>query len=157
MTARYFEDFTLGERFRSRGVTLTESQILDFALRYDPQPFHLDREAAAESHFGGLIASGFQTLALSFRMIYQEQIFNACSVGSPGMDELRWLHPVRPGDTLTCEVEVAELRHSRSRPDRGLARLAYTTFNQDGTAVMSFTATHIFLCRPPAEGPVAAS
>jgi len=157
LTARYFEDFTVGERFRSRGVTLTESQILEFALLYDPQPFHLDREAAAASHFGGLIASGFQTLVLSFRMICQEQVFNACSVGSPGMDELRWLHPVRPGDTLTCEIEITELRRSRSRPDRGLAKLAYTTFNQDGTAVMRFTATQIFLCRPAAEGPAAVS
>ncbi len=148
MTARFFEDFEIGERFRGPGATLSESQILDFALSYDPQPFHLDKEAAAESPYGGLIASGFQTLALGFRMFYQANIINGCSLGSPGMDELRWLAPVRPGDTLHTEAEVISKRDSRSRPDRGTLIMAYEIKNQTGETAMTFTCTHILLKRP---------
>ncbi len=148
MGARYFEDFETGERFRSPGATLSEAQILDFALSYDPQPFHLDKVAAAESPYGGLIASGFQTLALGFRLFYQANVINACSLGSPGMDELRWLAPVRPGDTLHSEAEVVSKRESRSRPDRGTLHMAYEVKNQTGETVMTFTAIHILLKRP---------
>ncbi len=151
MSARYFEDFQIGERFSSPGATLSESQILDFAMSYDPQPFHLDMEAAAESSYGGLIASGFQTLALGFRMFYQANVINACSLGSPGMDELRWLAPVRPGDTLHTEVEVVAKRESRSRPDRGTLTMAYEIKTQTGEIVMTFTGIHILRCRPDAE------
>ncbi len=91
MTERYLDDFEIGERFVGVGITLSEAQILDFALTYDPQPFHIDREAAAASHFGGLIASGFQTLAVGFRSFYQAGVINHASIGSPGLDELRWL------------------------------------------------------------------
>ena len=98
---------------------MSEAQILDFALAYDPQPFHLDRTAAEASPYGGLIASGFQTLALAFRMFYQEKVINACSMGSPGMSELRWLGPVRPGDTLRTEAEVLSTRPSRSKAGPG--------------------------------------
>lgn len=143
MTERYFDDFRVGERFASKGATLTEPQILDFALTYDPQPFHLDRAAAADGPFGGLIASGFQTLCLAFRMFYQEKIINACSMGSPGMDELRWLKPVRPDDTIHVEAEVTEMRPSRSKADRGTLLMAYAVKNQHGEAVMTFTAIHI--------------
>ncbi len=143
MTERLFDDFEVGQRFVSGGVTLSESQILDFAMTYDPQPFHIDQVAAAESPFGGLIASGFQTLALTFRIFYQANVINAASLGSPGFDELRWLKPVRPGDTLHVEAEVMELRPSKSKPDRGLLRMAYDTRNQKGESVMTFTAMHI--------------
>ncbi|MGH6946982.1 MAG: MaoC family dehydratase [Kiloniellales bacterium] len=149
--ARYFEDFAVGERFRSRGVTLTESQILDFAFKYDPQPFHLDREAAKGSPYGGLIASGFQTLALGFRMIFQENIFTACSLGSPGIDELRWLLPVRPDDTLTTEIAVREIRPSKSKPDRGTVVFDYRIENQRGEAVMTFRTIKLLRKRPSAE------
>ena len=151
MSARYFEDFEIGERFVSPGVTVSESQILDFALAYDPQPFHLDREAAERSPYGGLIASGFQTLALGFRMFYQANVINACSLGSPGMDELRWRAPVRPHDTLHTEAEVVSKRESRSRPDRGTLHMAYEIKNQSGEIVMSFTAIHILAKRPGAQ------
>lgn len=151
---RYFDDFAVGERFRSRGVSLTESQILDFALKYDPQPFHLDREAAAQSPYGGLIASGFQTLALGFRMIFQENIFTACSLGSPGIDELRWLLPVRPDDTLTTEIAVRETRPSKSKPDRGTVVFDYRIENQRGEAVMTFRTIKILRRRPSEEGGV---
>ncbi len=150
MTTRYFEDFEIGERFVSPGVTLGEAQILDFALSYDPQPFHLDKEAAAEFPYGGLIASGFHTLALGFRLFYQANVINACSLGSPGMDALRWLAPVRPGDTLHTEAEVVSKRESRSRPDRGTLTMAYEIKNQTGEVVMSFSAIHIFRRRPVA-------
>ena len=150
MTDRYFEDFEIGERFVSPGATLSESQILDFALTYDPQPFHLDKEAAAEFPYGGLIASGFQTLALGFRVFYQAGVINACSLGSPGMDELRWLAPVRPHDTIHTEAEVRSKRDSRSRPDRGTLVMAYEIKNQTGEVVMTFTAIHILRKRPDA-------
>jgi acyl dehydratase len=149
MADRYFDDFEVGERFVSRGVTLSEAQILDFALRYDPQPFHLDSNAAAQSPYGGLIASGFQTLALGFRMFFHENVITAASLGSPGMDELRWLAPVRPGDTLHTEAEVKDKRPSRSRPDRGTLRMAYTINNQEQQPVMTFVCTHILSRRPP--------
>ena len=152
MTARYFEDFEIGERFVSPGITVSESQILDFALAYDPQPFHLDKEAAARSPFGGLIASGFQTLALGFRAFYQANVINACSLGSPGADELRWRAPVRPEDTLHTEAEVVSKRDSRSRPDRGTLHMAYEIKNQSGEVVMTFTAIHILSKRPEAAG-----
>ena len=151
MTVRYFEDFEVGERFVSPGATISESQILDFALAYDPQPFHLDKEAAADFPYGGLIASGFQTLALAFRVFYQANVINACSLGSPGMDEVRWLAPVRPGDTIHTEAEVVSKRESRSRPDRGTLNMAYEIKNQTGDVVMTFTAIHIFRKRPQAE------
>ena len=114
-----------GQTFTTRGITITEGQIVDFGLTYDPQPFHIDREAAAQTPFGGLIASGFQTVALAFRMFYQENVINACAIGSPGMDELRWRLPVRPNDTLTTEAEVLSLKASRSKPDRGFSRVAF--------------------------------
>ncbi len=140
---RYFDDFTLGETFVSPGITFTQSEIIDFALRYDPQPFHLDAEAAAESPYGGLIASGFQTLALCFRMFMQLRLIAACSMGSPGIDELRWLAPVRPGDTLHTVAEVGEMRPSKSRPGQGTLRMHYSAMNQHGDTVLTMTAIHI--------------
>jgi len=149
MTDRYLDDFTVGERFRTRGATLSESQILDFAWTWDPQPFHIDKEAAADWGYGGLIASGFQTLAVSFRLFYMEKILATASLGSPGIDELRWLKPVRPGDTLHVESEVLEVTPSRSKPDRGALRMRHETFNQNGDLVMHYSCVHI-LRRSPA-------
>jgi acyl dehydratase len=144
----WFEDFEPGQRFRTAGATLSEAQILDFAWAHDPQPFHIDKEAAAASPYGGLIASGFQTLLVSFRLIHQERIINAASLGSPGLDELRWLRPVRPGDTLRVEAEVRESRPSGSRPDRGMVVIAYTVMNQAGEPVMTYRALHLLRRRP---------
>jgi acyl dehydratase len=140
---RYFDDFAVGESFETRGVTLTESGIIDFAMSYDPQPFHIDVEAARRSNYGGLIASGFQTLALGFRMVLETGIFRACSMGSPGFDELRWRRPVRPGDTLHVESEVMEKKPSSSRPDRGILRMAYRIKNQNGEEVLTFLSMHL--------------
>ena len=138
MADKYFDDFEVGERVVTPGVTLTESLIIDFALRYDPQPFHIDAEAAKASNYAGLIASGFQTFALAFRMVLETGVFRACGMGSPGCDELRWLKPVRPGDTLHSELEVIEKTPSRSKPDRGMIRIKYRVKNQRDEDVLSF-------------------
>jgi len=143
MDSRYLDDLTPGQRFTSPGLTLTEAEIIDFAWRYDPQPFHLDANAAAESPYGGLIASGFQSLAICFRLFIQSGLFADSSLGSPGIDELRWLAPVRPGDTLHSEIEVLEARPSKSKPDRGIARLRYHAVNQRGEVVLSFIVNHL--------------
>lgn len=146
----YFEDFTPGREFRTDGVTITEAQILDFALAFDPQPFHLDAEAAKETIFGGLIASGFQTMALTFRLFIQTRALAASSLGSPGVDELRWLRPVRPGDTLRAVVQVVEQRPSTSKPDRGIVRLHWTSLNQRGEPVLTMTSLQLVRRRPRA-------
>ncbi|HEY7041815.1 MAG TPA: MaoC family dehydratase [Methylomirabilota bacterium] len=146
--ALYFEDFTPGREFRTDGATITEAQILDFALAFDPQPFHLDTEAAKQSIFGGLIASGFHTMALTFRLFAQTRALAACSLGSPGADELRWLRPVRPGDTLRAVVRVVEQRPSTSKPDRGIVRLQWTTLNQAGEPVLTMTSMQLVRRRP---------
>ena len=143
MIDRYFDDFAIGDRFTTRGVSLTESMIVDFALTYDPQPFHIDVEAARQSNYGGLIASGFHTLVLGFRMVLESGVFRAASMGSPGFDELRWVRPVRPGDTLHAEFEVIDKTPSRSKPDRGIARIAYRIKNQKGEDVLTFLAMQL--------------
>jgi acyl dehydratase len=139
----YFEDFAPGRVFHTEGVTVTEGQIIDFALAFDPQPFHLDAEAARATIYGGLIASGFQTMALTFRLFVQTRALVACSLGSPGVDELRWLRPVRPGDTLRATVQVVEQRASASKPDRGIVRLAWTTLNQRDEPVLTMTSMQL--------------
>ena len=148
MDTRFLDDLTPGQRFTSPGLTLTEAEIIDFAWRYDPQPFHLNANAAANSPYGGLIASGFQSLAICFRLFIQSGILAESSMGSPGIDELRWLAPVRPGDTLHSEIEVLEVRPSNSKPDRGIARLKYQAVNQRGEAVLSFIVMHLLRRKP---------
>lgn len=143
MDNRFLDDLSVGQSFSTGGVTLTEAEIIDFAFRYDPQPFHLDTGAAEKSPYGGLIASGFQSLALCFRLFIQSGIFAEASMGSPGIDELRWLAPVRPGDTLHSRIEVLEVRPSSSKPDRGIARLKYHAVNQRGEVVLSFIVNHL--------------
>ena len=134
----YLDDFTEGSIFETEGKTVSEAEILEFAFKYDPQSFHMDVEAAKEGPFGGLIASGIQTMAIGLRLLLQAQVFApGASMGSPGMDELRWLKPVRPGDTLRMRGEVLEVKPSRSKPGRGLLRYRMTIFNQHGEAGMS--------------------
>jgi len=148
MNPRYFDDFSPGDRFVSAGKTMTEGEIVAFAFTYDPQPIHLDREAAEASPYGGLIASGFQTMAVGFRLAWQTNLFSACSLGSPGLDEVRWLKPVRPGDTLRTVIEIVELRPSASKPDRGVARIRYSVIDQIDEAVMTMIAVQILARRP---------
>lgn len=144
----YFEDFTPGREFRTEGITITEGQIIDFAMTFDPQPFHLNVEAAKASIYEGLIASGFQTMALTFRLFVQTRALAACSLGSPGVDEVRWLRPVRPGDTLKATVQVLEQRPSTSKPDRGIVRLHWTTVNHRGEPVLTMTSLQLVRRRP---------
>ena len=140
---RFLDDFRAGKKFVSGGVTVTESEIVHFALLYDPQPFHLDVIAAEKSPYGGLIASGFHTLSLCFRLFMQRGVLAACSIGSPGIDEVRWLAPVRPGDTIRTETEVLEVKPSSSKPDRGILRMKYVGVNQRDVAVISFILNHL--------------
>jgi acyl dehydratase len=143
MNTLYLDDLIPGQIFRTNGFTFTEAEIIDFAWRYDPQPFHIDTGAAEKSPYGGLIASGFQSLSICFRLFIQSGIFMDSSLGGSGIDELRWHAPVRPGDTLRCEVEVLEVRPSNSKPDRGSARLRYQARNQRDETVLSFIAIHL--------------
>ena len=148
MPGRYFEDYRVGDRLASAASVISADMILDFARTYDPQPFHTDPEAAKQSIYGGLIASGFQTLALGFRLLWDTGVFEGASMGSPGFDELRWLRPVRPGDTLRVESEVVETRPSSSKPDRGLVRIAQRYLNQTNEPVLTFTSMHLIKRRP---------
>ena len=140
---RYLDDFSVGEIFSSGGITFTESDIIDFAMTFDPQSFHLDAQAASASVYGGLIASGFHTISVCFRLFIQSGVLARCSMGSPGIDELRWLAPVRPGDTLHSQVEVIEVRASSKKPDRGILRLRYAAVNQHGETLSTFIVNHL--------------
>ena len=149
MKTLYFEDFMVGDRFESPGITVTEGQIIDFAMQFDPQVFHLDVEAAKKTIYKGLIASGIHTIALTFRLFLMTGALNAeNSLGSPGFDELRWLLPVRPGDTLRAVGEVLELRPSKSQSDRGIVRLRYTALNQKDELVFSVNGNQIVRRKP---------
>lgn len=150
MQGLFFEDYAVGQVIRTPGATLTEAQVIDFALHYDPQPFHLDKGAAEASMYGGLIASGWQVGALAFRLVTLSNILTDTSLGSPGLDELRWLKPVRPGDTLHVELTVEELRPSRSKPDRGIVLMAYAVKNQREETVMTLKALQLTRRRPAA-------
>ena len=125
----------MGETFTFGSVTLDEAEIIEFATKYDPQPFHIDREAAAASVYGGIIASGWHTGSLMMRLM-GDDFLGPSSMGSPGLDELRWLAPARPGDTLTLRMEVLSMRPSSSKPDRGIILIASEFFNQDGVKVV---------------------
>ena len=145
----YLEDFEPGTVQAAGSVQLSEAEILEFALRYDPQPFHVDPEAARASIYGGLIASGWHTIAVTMRLLVDNVFGQAANMGSPGVDEIRWHRPVRPGDTLTPRVTVLETRVSRSKPDRGVLRFRVDVDNQDGELAMSMVGA-AFIGRRPA-------
>jgi acyl dehydratase len=136
---RYFEDFEPGQVVELGSHLVTEAEIVEFAERWDPQPFHVDPEAAAGSIFGGLIASGWHTCALWMRLYVETTLDGAASMGSPGIEELRWLAPVRPGDPLQGRLTVLETTPSARRPDRGTVRIRGEMVNQDGVVVMTMT------------------
>src|SRR6266496_4584672 len=146
MSERYFEDFRVGDRFRSADYAVTEGEIVDYARRYDPQPFHTDSAAAVRSIFGGLVASGWYTAAITMRMTAQSEIRIAGGMIGMGVEQLRWPRPVRPGDTLHVEAEVLEVRPSRSHSDRGIVRVRNTTLNQAGELVQTME-TALFVPR----------
>lgn len=148
MTERWFEDYVVGTTAEHGTVIVEEAEVVDFGRRFDPQPFHVDPQAAAEGPFGGLIASGWHTCALMMRLLAQEYLSEASSLGSPGVDELRWLRPVRPGARLTLRTTVEDARRSRSKPDRGLVRTRVELRNHSGDVVLSLTAMNLVLGRP---------
>jgi len=145
---RYFEDFKAGDRFESASLTISERLILEYARFYDPQVFHTDPEAAKATVYGGLIASGLQTIGIAFKLFFETGVLSACSLGSPGLDEIRWKAPVRPGDTLRVVAEILEARPSSSKPDRGLVRILYTMLNQRGETVTTLIGNQLCRRRP---------
>ena len=144
---RYFEDFNPGDIMTHDGISLSQEEIVEFASKYDPQPFHTEPAAAEKTIYGGLIASGWQTAATTMRMIYDSYLKDSSSMGSPGVDSIRWLKPVRPGDILTLRVTVKETRRSRSKPDRGVVFSDTETLNQHGEVVMTFSGMSMYRCR----------
>ena len=147
---RYFEDYTPGAVYEYGSITVSEAEILDFARAFDPQPIHADPAAAARGPFGGLIASGWHTTSVMMRLFADHYLSRVASLASPGIDEIRWPAPVRPGDTLRLRVTVAEARRSRSKPDRGLVRSHAELINQDGVTVLTLTAMNLLGAREPA-------
>ncbi len=148
---QYFEDIAVGTKASFGSYRVTREEVMEFAARYDPQPFHLSDEAAAQTHFGRISASGWHTCAMVMSMIVENLKNNRqAGLGSPGVDELRWLKPVYPGDTLRCETEVIEKRQSQSRPELGIFKSRMTVYNQDDVPVMSMVSNGLIATRPAA-------
>jgi acyl dehydratase len=144
---RYFEDFAVGDVTQLGTVDVSEAEIIEFAERFDPQPFHIDPEAAKDGPFGGLVASGWHTTALFMGMFVRTILLDAASMGSPGIEELRWTAPVRPGDTLTARVTVTDTQPSATNPKRGTVFTTSEVFNQNGDLVMTMKARGFFARR----------
>ncbi len=149
MTTRFLEDFTVGEVFETAPVTLSADEIIAFAQIYDPQTFHTDPEAAKSGPYGGLIASGLQTIAVAFGQFIRLGYYVESSLGGPATDDVDWLAPVRPGDELSTSVEVLAVRPSQSKPDRGILQLQFNTAVDD-TIVVRFNTTTFLRRRPEA-------
>ncbi|EPZ16242.1 hypothetical protein M622_13520 [Thauera terpenica 58Eu] len=144
---RYFEDYAVGEVAEFGDYQVTEEEIVAFARAYDPQPFHLDAEAGRQSHFGGLVASGWMTCSIVMRLYCDHFIPQVSAMGSPGIDALRWRLPVRPGDRLRARATILAARRSVSKPDRGVITLLQEAVNQHGDTVVSYEGRAMFLCR----------
>lgn len=144
----YFEDFRVGQVIESAKKTLGEAEIVDFARNYSNLPYHTDPEVAARSMFGGIVAPGYQTAALTFGLFVDTGTFRACGMGSPGIDRLRWLKPVRAGDTLQVFAEIVEVSPAREEGERDAVRISYETRNQNGETVMTLTSLHFVRRRP---------
>jgi acyl dehydratase len=148
MTGRYLEDFATGQTFRSPRVRIDADQIKTFAAEFDPQPFHLDEDAARDTIFGGLAASGWHTAALTMRLSVEGDLKPAGGIVGAGVDELRWPRPVRPGDELRTESEVLEVRPSKTHPRQGLIKVRVTTLNQNDEPVQIVTVNLVVPRRP---------
>lgn len=149
---RHFEDYPLGSVALYGPIVVDEAEVVAFARRYDPQDFHTDPQKAAKSPFGGVIASGWHTGSMMMRVLVDRYLSRTSGLGSPGMDELRWPAPVRPGDRLWVRVEVTEARRSQSKPDRGLLTLLIEVLNDREVRVMSVKAMSLARCRTAAAG-----
>ena len=150
---RFFEDYRIGEVAEFGDYEITSLEIIEFAKRYDPQLFHTDPEAAKQSSFGGLVASGWMSASVLMRMLVDHYISPVASMGSPGVDALRWLKPVKPGDRLRARVEVVGKRRSQSKPDRGLIHFVQQGLNQHGELVIAFNGMGMYRCRSTEPGP----
>jgi acyl dehydratase len=146
---RYFEDFATGDQIELGQHTIAKERIIAFAREFDPQTFHLDEDAAKDTIFGGLVASGWHTGSVAMRLLYEGVIQHVVSLGSPGVDELRWIKPVRPGDTLSGRMTVTECVPSRSKPDRGIVRSLIELRNQRGEVVVTIKGMSLLGRRPP--------
>ncbi len=144
----YFEDFPPGDVRESPPRAVTRDEIVAFARQFDPQPFHVDDAAAERTIYRGLLASGWHTCAIYMRLMWDTFLKDTASLGSPGVDEIRWLKPVRPGDTLRVRFTVVEAVPSRSKPDRGIVRSVSEIFNQHGDVVMTMRGLGMFARRP---------
>jgi acyl dehydratase len=147
-TDRFLEDYTVGATYVCGSFTVTEDEIIQFASLYDPQAMHINRDLAAKGPFGGIIASGWHTVARTMRLVV-ENFLPHDGLAAPGIDELRWPRPVRPGDTLTLHATVQEVRPSRTRPDRGLVHTLLEVLNQNGDVVMSMKPMNFVRTRNP--------
>lgn len=146
----YFEDMEVGTKSSFGSYDVTREEVIDFASKYDPQPFHLDDEAAAKTHFGRLSASGWHTCAMSMAMMVENmKTSRSAGLGSPGLDELKWMRPVYPGDTLRVETELIDKRRSKSRPEMGITKSRIKVFNQDDQVVMESVNTGLIAVRDP--------
>ncbi len=148
MTERYLEDFAVAQTFGSGRLRIERERIKSFAAEFDPQPFHLDEEAARDTIFRGLAASGWHTAAVTMRLLVEGELKPAGGIVGAGFDEFRWPRPVRPGDELRVESEVLEVRPSKSRPDQGLIKVRTTTLNQNGEIVQVSVGTLVVPRRP---------
>lgn len=139
----YFDDFPVGFTHETEAKLITLEAILDFANSWDPQPFHIDAEAAKETIYGGIIASGWHTLVTAFRLWYDSGLWAEASMGSPGMEDIRWIKPVRPGDSLRVRAEVIASKASETRPDRGRMTVRSQVFNQNDELVAEYSGIHL--------------
>lgn len=147
VTERYFEDYVAGTTFEYGAISVSADEIVEFAKRFDPQPIHVDPEAAARGPFAGLIASGWHTAGVMMRLLADHYISHVAGMASPGVDEIRWLKPVRPGDALSIRVTVLETKRSRSKPDRGVVHSFVEVMNQNREVVMTLKPMSIVRCR----------
>ena len=148
---RYFEDFQVGDIFDLGSTIVTEEEIISFANQFDPQPFHTDPVLAKNSIFGGLVASGWHTAAMFMRLFFDGLLHETASIASPGVDDVRWLKPVRPGDVLRARFTVIESTPSKSKTSLGIVRSRCEVFNQADELVMSLLGVHFFGRRPETE------
>ena len=149
---RYYEDLEAGDTYALEGrYEVDREEITAFAEQYDPQPFHLDEAAAADSVFGGLVASGWHTAAMSMRLVVDDFLDPETSMGASGVEDLEWIEPVRPGDTLRVEIEVLETRPSENRPEMGHVRMKLTGYNQHDDAVIEWVSDGMVRRRNPGE------
>lgn len=144
----YLDDFKVGNTYETPSITVTRQQVTDFAREYDPQPFHLDDSAGNASVFGGLAASGFQTAALAWTLGLRTGMFDDCALAGIGIEGLRWLRPLKPGDTIKCKMTVVDNRPSQSKPDRGVCTFTYDIINQNAEIILTMKLIQMLKRRP---------